>query len=550
MYKTRIIPVLAVSGAIALGSAAMPATALAAEASLAPAQAVVQKINYDTYKQMLKDDGCSDAEIAAYLEQYQAAEKQAEAEAAKAKTDDTAEKAADSTAGSSSSSTAKASDSKNTASSRTAKTAKSSSSSTSKTTSKAAKNAKKIANTAKKAAAKAKKAQKKADTAAKKKAQQETKKAVAAAKAEKAAEAAANAKVQKAKHAKRAAAKAATSSKAAPATARTAQAASAGTYQRVHYSQNLTTEMFVASIGEQARQIGRKYGIYASVLIAQAILESGSGSSTLSKAPYNNLFGIKGTYNGKSVRMATSEDNGFGTLYSTSANFRVYATQKQSMKDYAKLLRGSSFYSGAWKENADSYKDAAEALEGRYATDTGYAEKIEALIKTYDLTRFDKKLNFKITGKITTNSGKTRNLTMNDYANLEALATSCLGTDYVWGGNTRSGFDCSGLVQYLYKNALGIDLSRTTYTQQYEGKTVDFDDLQMGDLLFFQNGNDTYHVAMYLGDGFYIHAPNVGDTVKIGDMESFTPSFAKRIITTKSVKKASAGSTDGTASAN
>lgn len=74
MYKTRIIPVLAVSGAIALGGAALPATALAAEASLAPAQAVVQKINYNTYKQMLIDDGCSDSEVEAYLMQYQAAE--------------------------------------------------------------------------------------------------------------------------------------------------------------------------------------------------------------------------------------------------------------------------------------------------------------------------------------------------------------------------------------------------------------------------------------------------------------------------------------------
>lgn len=543
MYKTRIIPVLAVSGAIALGGAALPATALAAEASLAPAQAVVQKINYNTYKQMLIDDGCSDSEVEAYLMQYQAAEEQAEADAKAAKEHKTAAK-----------DTSKTADAAGTKSSST-KTAAvkspkdTSSSSASKASAKTAKkNAKKIASTAQKAAAKANKAQKKADTAAKKKAERETQKAVASAKAEKAAEAAANAKVRKAKHAKKTASSSA--STAAPSTTASPQATSAGTYKRVHYSQNLTTEMFIASIGEQARQIGRKYDIYASVLIAQAILESGSGSSTLSKAPYNNLFGIKGAYNGKSIRMATSEDNGFGTLYTTAANFRVYATQKQSMKDYAKLLRGSSFYSGAWKENADSYKDAAEALEGRYATDTSYAEKIEALIKTYDLTRYDKKLDFKITGKTTTKSGKTRNLTMNDYANLEALATSCLGTDYVWGGNDRSGFDCSGLVQYLYKNALGIQLTRTTYTQQYEGKSVDFDDLQMGDLLFFKRGNDTYHVAMYLGDGFYIHAPNVGETVKIGDMESYTPSFAKRIITTKSVKKASAGSANGASSAN
>lgn len=543
MYKTRIIPVLAVSGAIALGGAAVPATAMAAEASLAPAQAVVQKINYDTYKQMLEDDGCTEDEIAAYLKEYEAAEKKAEAESAAAQKPGTDQKSQSETADA-------AGGKKGTGASSAATTGKGAASAgTSKSAgsaSKAAKNAEKIANTAKKAAKKAKKPQGKAASSAKKKA---LKSASAAANAAKSAEAATDAKVKRAKHAKKAASKTAsrTAAPAASGSATAARATAAPRYQRVHYSQNLTTEMFIASIGEQARQIGRKYNIYASVLIAQAILESGSGSSTLSKAPYNNLFGIKGAFNGHSVRMATSEDNGLGTLYATSANFRVYTTQKQSMKDYAKLLRGSLLYSGTWKENADSYKDAAEALEGRYATDTRYAEKIEALIKTYDLTRFDKKLDFKITGKTTTKSGTVRNLTMNDYANLEALATSCLGTDYVWGGNTRSGFDCSGLVQYLYKHALGIELSRTTYTQQYEGKRVSFDDLQMGDLLFFQRGKDTYHVAMYLGDGFYIHAPNVGDTVKIGDMESFTPSFAKRVITTKPAAKAKAGSTAGSA---
>ena len=532
MYKTRIIPVLAVSGAIALGGAAMPSCAMAAEASLAPAQAVVQKINYDTYKQMLENDGCTEDEVTAYLKEYEAAEKKAKAESA-------AEQKPGAEQGSQSASAEATGGKKGAGTLSTSKTGKSAS--TTNSTAKAAKNAKKIANTAKKA----KKSQEKPASSAKKKA---AKKPSATAKAGKSAEAAIDAKMQRAKHAKKVAKT--PSRKAAPAassSAPAAQATAAPRYQRIHYSQNLTTEMFIASIGEQARQIGRKYNIYASVLIAQAILESGSGSSTLSKAPYNNLFGIKGAFNGRSIRMATSEDNGLGSLYATSANFRVYTTQKQSMKDYAKLLRGSLLYSGAWKENADSYKDAAKALEGRYATDTSYAEKIEALIKTYDLTRFDKKLHFKIAGKTTTKSGAVRNLTMNDYANLEALATSCLGTDYVWGGNDRSGFDCSGLVQYLYKNALGIQLSRTTYTQQYEGKSVSFDDLQMGDLLFFQRGKDTYHVAMYLGDGFYIHAPNVGDTVKIGDMESFTPTFAKRIIATKPATKAKAGSATGSA---
>ena len=76
-----------------------------------------------------------------------------------------------------------------------------------------------------------------------------------------------------------------------------------------------TTSEFIASIGESARQIGQDYNIYASVMIAQAILESNNGQSTLSQAPYYNYFGIKGDYYGNSVTMPTWEDDGTGNVF-------------------------------------------------------------------------------------------------------------------------------------------------------------------------------------------------------------------------------------------
>ena len=303
-------------------------------------------------------------------------------------------------------------------------------------------------------------------------------------------------------------------------------------YQRPHYTANLTTEMFIASIGEQARQIGQEKSLYASVMIAQAIIESDSGNSGLASAPYNNLFGIKGAYQGKSVTMATQEDDGSGNLYNIDSAFRSYDTIEDSLKDYADLLRNDmGHYYNAWKENAKTYQDAAKALQGTYATSTIYADTICAVVEAYDLTRFDKPLDFQIVGK----DAKGEDLTMDDYVKLEANAVSFLGTPYVWGGTTTDGFDCSGFVQYLYKQTFGIDLPRTTYTQQYEGKEVSFKDLQMGDLLFFDEGGSTEHVAMYLGDGFYIHAPQPGDVIKITAMDAFTPTFAKRILDTKAV---------------
>ena len=138
-------------------------------------------------------------------------------------------------------------------------------------------------------------------------------------------------------------------------------------------------------------------------------------------------------------------------------------------------------------------------------------------------------------------TGKLRNMMYSDYVNLERIATSYIGTAYVWGGSTdATGFDCSGLVQWTYGNALGIWLPRTTYVQQYVGESVplDVDKLRMGDLLFFYSpGEGTHHVAMYLADGYYIHAPQKGDVVKITSMDEFAPTFARRVVSFKTAGK-------------
>ncbi|WP_235396774.1 C40 family peptidase [Faecalicatena contorta] len=294
-----------------------------------------------------------------------------------------------------------------------------------------------------------------------------------------------------------------------------------GIYLRKKYTEDLTTEKFIAQIGVMAQEIGQENDLYASVMIAQAILESSSGNSLLGRAPYNNLFGIKGSYCGESVNLPTYEDDGTGRLYQINDKFRKYDTLKDSLEDYAMLLTQDMgmYYSGAWKSNTQTYEDATAFLEGRYATDTFYSEKLNALIELYDLTRFDDPLPLE---PVDTNI---------DMAELAAEVTSHLGTPYVWGGTTPDGFDCSGLMQFCYREALGIELPRVSYEQQYVGEPVEFDDLMFGDLLFFSEpGRGTHHVAMYLGDGFYIHAPRTGDVVKITGMDEYTPTFARRVV--------------------
>lgn len=99
-------------------------------------------------------------------------------------------------------------------------------------------------------------------------------------------------------------------------------------------------------------------------------------------------------------------------------------------------------------------------------------------------------------------------------------ARQYLGIQYVWGGSTPSGFDCSGLVQYVYGQK-GLSVPRTTYNQIQTGSSVGPDKLRPGDLVFFdtdrsKKGPD--HVGIYLGGGKFIHAPAPGQGVKISSL--------------------------------
>lgn len=99
--------------------------------------------------------------------------------------------------------------------------------------------------------------------------------------------------------------------------------------------------------------------------------------------------------------------------------------------------------------------------------------------------------------------------------NIVNIAYKYLGVPYVWGGTSPSGFDCSGFVQYVYKEA-GINLSRTTYSQITEGYAVS--SLEPGDLVFFGSYSNPYHVGIYIGNGQYVHSPRTGDVVKVASL--------------------------------
>lgn len=138
----------------------------------------------------------------------------------------------------------------------------------------------------------------------------------------------------------------------------------------------LSPEEFINLISAEVQRYADEYNIYASVMMAQAALQSGWGTSATAQAPNNNVMGI------------TAGSNEQGVEY------RTYENIVASLKDYAELIRNGvswdkNFYSGAWRENAATYEEATKWLTGRYAIDPNYHLKLNELIKRYNLTRFD-----------------------------------------------------------------------------------------------------------------------------------------------------------------
>ena len=100
-------------------------------------------------------------------------------------------------------------------------------------------------------------------------------------------------------------------------------------------------------------------------------------------------------------------------------------------------------------------------------------------------------------------------------------AISLVGTPYRYGGNTpEGGFDCSGLVTYVFRDMLDLRLPRTSRElAATQGPRIATDRLASGDLVFFGSGGQVSHVGIYVGEGRFVHAPNSGGTVRLDRLD-------------------------------
>lgn len=149
---------------------------------------------------------------------------------------------------------------------------------------------------------------------------------------------------------------------------------------------------FINKIGPTAVIIAQEHGIYPSVMIAQAGLESNWGRSDLAQT-YNNLMGTKGSWNGESIKVQTQEHVN-GESVTIQAGFSVYDSWADSLYRYGSLMKNGlewnpEYYKGTWRKNTDDYKEATAWLQGRYASDTSYADKLNQTIQSFNLERYD-----------------------------------------------------------------------------------------------------------------------------------------------------------------
>ena len=266
---------------------------------------------------------------------------------------------------------------------------------------------------------------------------------------------------------------------------------------------------------------------------------------TVRAANFTAIKRVKISYlPGKSLNIWTNYENG---------KFMGYRAKYGSVWNVAETAvdsKGSLWYKVGTREwiearytvdvnEEEPVKTAAKTTKKKSAV-VNLANKVKQATQKKKTTKADKvkKANQIVneTVKKTTAKKKTDNKISSVQASsraaaVVALAKEQVGKPYVWGATGPDKFDCSGLVQYVYQHAAGINLPRTTYDQVKVGQTVPLDQLQAGDLVFWGSETAPYHVAIYIGNNQYVNSATPDQGTILQNMSSYyTPTIAKRIL--------------------
>ena len=264
---------------------------------------------------------------------------------------------------------------------------------------------------------------------------------------------------------------------------------------------------------------------------------------TVRAANFTAIKRVKISYlPGKSLNIWTNYENG---------KFMGYRAKDGSVWNVAETAvdsKGSLWYKVGTREwiearytvdvnEEEPVKTAAKTTKKKSAV-VNLANKVKQATQKKKTTKADKvkKANQIVNETVKKTTANKKNNTSSiqassKAASVVALAKEQVGKPYVWGATGPDKFDCSGLVQYVYQHAAGINLPRTTYDQVKVGQTVPLDQLQAGDLVFWGSETAPYHVAIYIGNNQYVNSATPDQGTILQNMSSYyTPTIAKRVL--------------------
>ncbi len=264
--------------------------------------------------------------------------------------------------------------------------------------------------------------------------------------------------------------------------------------------------------GDTLWSLAKKYGVSVSTLMKANNLSSSTiliGQSLNLRAGMTT-YGVNGVTTGSS---STAASTNTASSTSTTASSQAPKAKKST------TTNTSSNSNTSTSANTQSQSTASNSSASTTTNTNTAASNANTTSSTNTAASSSQAVSQAPTAATTTASASA----------ITSYALTFLGVPYVWGGTTPSGFDCSGLVQYVYSH-FGINLGRTTYTQQYAGTKISVASAQAGDLYFWGSYGSAYHVAIALGGGQYVMAPAPGQNVMTGSVSSYTPSFAVRVL--------------------
>ena len=284
------------------------------------------------------------------------------------------------------------------------------------------------------------------------------------------------------------------------------------------YPENV--QSFLNTIGPVAQQVAQENGIYASVMIAQAALESGWGNSTLSTQGHN-LFGVKWNGTGNYVTMPTQEYYG-GQWHTINAKFQSYNSYYDSLTGYAQLIKNN--FPNSTRANAATPQIAAANLKygvyGSYATDPNYANSLDRMISDYGLTRYDV-----YTGTSSTNQNQQNSNAANSNQHESQISAgngnqipdtyTVKAGDSLWGISQTYGTTVNNLKQINNLSSNVIYVGQVLKLKQQSNSTSNQAPQSTADTYTVQSGDTLWGIAN-------THDTTVNNLKQINDLTSDT----------------------------